>query len=312
MASYDDVMTTANAAFLSGKTRSVSFRQKQLEALLRMYEENENEMVDALAKDLRRSRQEAITCEIGLMVNELRELITNLRKWAAPEKPDKSFVNILDDVYVFNDPYGVVLVLGAWNYPLQLTLIPVAAAIGGGNCVIIKPSEISPNCAKFMADKIPMYLDQECYQVVLGGVTETTELLKHKFDYIFYTGSTKVGQIIHAAANKHLTPVTLELGGKSPVYIDNTVDFEISVKRILWGKFINCGQTCIAPDYILCSKDVEAKVLEYAKKILGEWYGDDPKRSPDLCRIISQNHFSAAYKSYEEWTRGDWRRNRSQ
>jgi len=292
MTSYDDVLQRANAAFLSGKTRNLEFRRKQLEGLWKMYEECENEMIECLAKDLRRSRQEAMLLEIEVMRNELKGLMVNLKEWSEPEKPDKAFVNALDGVYIFNDPYGVVLVLGAWNYPLQLTLVPVAAAIGAGNCVIIKPSEISPHCAKFMAEKIPKYLDNDCYQVVLGGVPETTELLKHKFDYIFYTGSTKVGQVIHAAANKHLTPVTLELGGKSPVYLDGSVDMEVAAKRILWGKFINVGQTCIAPDYIICSKEVEGKFLEEAKKILLEWYGDDPQRSPDLCRVVSQNHFN--------------------
>lgn len=292
MSAYDDVLQRANAAFQSGKTRPLAFRRRQLEALWKLYEDLENEMIECLAKDLRRGRQEAMLLEIEVLRNDLKGLLANLKEWSEPEQPSKALVNALDGVYIFNDPYGVVLVLGSWNYPLQLTLAPVAAAIGAGNCVIIKPSEISSNCAKFMAEMIPKYLDNDCYQVVMGGVAESTELLKHKFDYIFYTGSSRVGQVIHAAANKHLTPVTLELGGKSPVYLDNTVDFETATKRILWGKFINVGQTCIAPDYIICTKEVEVKFLEQAKKILQEWYGDEPQRSPDLCRIINQNHFN--------------------
>lgn len=262
MVNYDDEMQKANAAFMSGKTRSLKFREKQLLALQQMYEENETEMLQALEKDLRKHKQEAMLCEIEIMKNELKGLIFHLKEWAGPEQPDKPMVNVLDSMYIFNDPYGVVLVLGAWNYPLQLTMVPVAAAIAAGNCVIIKPSEMATHSAKFMADYLPKYLDTDCYQVICGGVPETTELLKHKFDYIFYTGSTKVGQIIHQAANKHLTPCTLELGGKSPCYIDSTADMDISAKRILWGKFINVGQTCIAPDYILCTKEVEEKFLE--------------------------------------------------
>lgn len=292
MVNYEDMMQRVHTAYLSGKTRNVEFREKQLLALQRCYEENENEMIEALAKDLRRSRQEAKLLEIDVMLNELKILLINLKEWSEPEKPDKPLVNFFDGCYIYHDPYGVVLVLGAWNYPLQLTLVPVAAAIAAGNCVIIKPSEISTNCAKFMYDKLPLYLDNDCYQVVLGGIPETTELLTHKFDYIFYTGSSRVGKVIHAAANKNLTPVTLELGGKSPVYIDSTVDMEVAVKRILWGKFINCGQTCIAPDYVLCNSDVEKEFLETAKRILLEWYGTDPKKSPDLCRIVNRNNFN--------------------
>lgn len=292
MANYDDVMQRANTAFMSGRTRNVAFRKKQLTALQRMYEEQESEMLQALAADLRKSKHESMLCEIEILKNELIGLLHNLDEWTSPEKPDKPLVNALDDVYVFNDPYGVVLVLGAWNYPIQLTLVPVAAAIAAGNCVIIKPSEIAKNATRFMAETLPKYLDNDCYQVVCGGIPETTELLKHKFDYIFYTGSTRVGQIIHQAANKHLTPCTLELGGKSPCYIDNTADIEISTRRILWGKFINVGQTCIAPDYILCTKEMEEKFLAAAKKVMGEWYGDDLKASPDLCRIINQNNFN--------------------
>lgn len=171
-------------------------------------------MLAALAGDLRKHKQEATILEIEFLRNDIVHTLQCLREWAKPEKPEKSLVNLLDTVCIYKDPFGVVLVMGAWNYPLQLTLLPMAAAIAAGNTVIIKPSELAPATAKFIADTLPRYLDQECYQVVLGGIPETTELLKQKFDYIFYTGSSRVGRIVHAAANKHLTPVTLELGGK--------------------------------------------------------------------------------------------------
>lgn len=200
-------------------------------------------------------------------------------------------VNIMDGVYIYKDPYGVVLVIGAWNYPLQLTLVPVAAAIAAGNCVLIKPSEVAPATSKFIAQMIPKYLDSECFRVIEGGAKETSELLRQKFDYVFYTGSGRVGRIVHQACNENLTPCTLELGGKSPCYIDSTADITIATKRILWGKFINAGQTCIAPDYLLCSKQVQKQFLEEASNILKEWYGANPKDSPDLCRIINQSHF---------------------
>ncbi|XP_055851396.1 aldehyde dehydrogenase, dimeric NADP-preferring isoform X1 [Episyrphus balteatus] len=291
MANYDDVMQRARTAFASGKTRSYEFRKKQLEQLLKMYEEHESDMVSALEADLRRHKQESIIVETELMKNDVNHILFNLKDWMKPEKPSKSFVNLLDDVSIYNDPFGVVLVIGAWNYPLQLLLVPVASAIAAGNCVVIKPSEISANCAKFLAETIPKYLDNDCYPIVTAGPAETAELLKQRFDFIFYTGSTRVGKIVHAAANKYLTPVTLELGGKSPCYIDQSADLRITTKRILWGKLINVGQTCIAPDYILCSKEVQEKFIAEAKEVLKEWYGENPKESPDLCRIINANNF---------------------
>lgn len=289
--SYADVVQELHTTFASGVTRNVVFRERQLKNLLRMYEENSVEMVNVLAADLRKHKQEAHVLEIDFLINDIRNTIFNLREWVKPEKPEKSVVNIMDGVYIYKDPYGVVLVIGAWNYPLQLTLVPVAAAIAAGNCVLIKPSEVAAATSKFIAETIPKYLDSECYRVVEGGAKETSEILRQKFDYIFYTGSGRVGRLIHQACNENLTPCTLELGGKSPCYIDNTVDIPIATKRILWGKFINAGQTCIAPDYLLCSKQVQKQFLEEAKKILKEWYGDNPKDSPDLCRIINQQHF---------------------
>ncbi|XP_062708130.1 aldehyde dehydrogenase, dimeric NADP-preferring isoform X6 [Aedes albopictus] len=289
--SYADVVQQLHTTFSSGKTRNVEFREQQLKNLLRMYEENSAEMVNVLAADLRKHKQEAHVLEIDFLINDIRNTIFNFREWVKPEKPEKTMVNIMDGVYIYKDPYGVVLVIGAWNYPLQLTLVPVAAAIAAGNCVLIKPSEVAAATSKFIAETIPKYLDSECYRVVEGGAKETAEILRQKFDYVFYTGSGRVGRIIHQACNENLTPCTLELGGKSPCYIDSTADIPIATKRILWGKFINAGQTCIAPDYLLCSKQVQKQFLEEAGKILKEWYGNNPKDSPDLCRIINQQHF---------------------
>ncbi|XP_030368942.1 aldehyde dehydrogenase family 3 member B1 isoform X5 [Scaptodrosophila lebanonensis] len=291
MANFDDTLQRARLAYASGKSRNVSFRRKQLENLLRCYEENENEIISALDADLRRPKQESLIVETEFMKNDIKHILYHLNDWVKAEKPEKSFVNLMDDLQIFNDPFGVVLVIGAWNYPLQLLLVPVAAAIAAGNCVVIKPSEIAANCAKFIAEKIPKYLDNECYPVVCGGPTETAELLNQRFDYIFYTGSTRVGKIVHAAANKYLTPTTLELGGKSPCYIDKSVELRTAVKRILWGKLINCGQTCIAPDYVLCSKEMQDKFVTEAKDVLKEWYGENIQNSPDLSRVINQNNF---------------------
>ncbi|KAG5668145.1 hypothetical protein PVAND_016097 [Polypedilum vanderplanki] len=293
---YEDLMSRAATAFQSGKTKDIDFRRKQLNALLRMYEENKDEMARVLAADLRRPKQESYILEIEFLINDIITTINSLDEWTKPMKPEKGIVNMMDDVLIYPDPLGVVLVMGAWNYPLQLPLVPFGAAIAAGNVAILKPSEISVNCANFIAENIPKYLDNECYHVVCGGVQETTELLKHKFDYIFYTGSGRVGKIVYEAAAKHLTPVTLELGGKSPCYIDNTVDISKATRRVLWGKFINAGQTCIAPDYILCTKEIQDKFVKEAKVVLKEWYGDDIKKSPDFCRIVNQVNFQRLTK----------------
>ncbi|XP_057324000.1 aldehyde dehydrogenase, dimeric NADP-preferring isoform X2 [Microplitis mediator] len=288
---HADMVQKTRDAFYSGKTRALKWRIHQIKQLRRMLEENVEQFHSALKSDLRRSKFENCCLEIDYTLNEITHMLRHIKEWSAVEKPPKDLVNILDSPEIHKDPYGVVLVIGAWNYPLQLLLVPVIGAIAAGNCVIMKPSEVSPATADTIARLVPKYLDTECYHVVLGGVAETSELLKQKFDYIFYTGSGNVGKIIREAANKYLTPVTLELGGKSPVWIDNTADLDITVKRVLWGKFINAGQTCIAPDYVLCTKEIENKFIERAKKIIKDWYGDNPKLSMDLCRIINQNHY---------------------
>lgn len=286
-----EAVSKARTAFERGVTKPLEFRERQLKALLRLYEENLDGICNALAADLHKSKQEVVTLEVEVLVNELKGIIRHFKKWAQPTYTERAFANWLDEVSILKDPYGVVLVIGAWNYPLQLTLAPVTGAIAAGNTVVIKPSELAPATAKFIAETIPKYLDNECYQVYLGGPQETSDLLKERFDYIFFTGSTTVGKIVHQAANQYLTPTTLELGGKSPVYIDNTIDIHIAAKRILWGKWINSGQTCIAPDYVLCSREVQEKFVKAAQSILKEWSGNNLKDSPDFCRIINDRHF---------------------
>lgn len=199
-------------------------------------------------------------------------------------------------VLIVSEPYGVALVIGAWNYPMVLALNPFAGAIAAGNAAILKPSELSPKSAALLEELIPKYLDPDCYHVVNGGVPETTELLKQRFDYIFYTGGCQVARIIHQAANKFLTPTTLELGGKNPVYIDRTANIDIAAARILFGRMANSGQTCVAPEYVLCSKDIEQQFITSCKKIIKKWYRDDPKNCSDFGRIINERHFQRIVK----------------
>ncbi|KAM3934022.1 aldehyde dehydrogenase family 3 member A2 isoform 2-T2 [Leptodactylus fuscus] len=286
-----NIVNTARAAFATGKTRSLDFRIQQLEAMKRMIIENDAEIKQALNADLHKSGFIAYSYEIMGLLAEIELTIDNLHTWAAPQHVKKNLTTLGDDVYINYEPLGVVLVIGAWNYPLVVLLQPVVGAIAAGNAVVIKPSEVAEHTAKFMEKFVPRYLDKELYPVVNGGVPETTELLAERFDHIFYTGNTNVGKIIMTAAAKFLTPVTLELGGKSPCYIDKDCDIDIASRRITWGKFVNCGQTCIAPDYILCDKSIQGKLIEKIKETLKEYYGDNPKESPDYERIINKRHF---------------------
>jgi len=288
---YDEMMNRLRSTFANGKTRPVAYRITQLKSLLRMYIKHNDEILEALYKDMRKSTLEGYMYEIDLMKNDIRETVKNLEKWAAPHYLQTNWLTLADKGYILKEPYGVVLVLGTWNYPFQLTLVPTAGAIAAGNCVVIKPSEVSSHSAACMAKLIPQYLDPDCYVVVNADAQGTDMLLDHKFDYIFYTGSYGIGKKIHAKANKYLTPVTLELGGKSPVYIDESVDFAITAKRILWGKCMNMGQTCVAPDYILCTQNVARKLLPHFPTCMNEWYGDNWKNKPDLARIVNKKHF---------------------
>lgn len=186
--------------------------------------------------------------------------------------------------------------MGAWNYPLALTLDPLSGAIAAGNTAILKPSELTPKCAAILEELFPKYLDQDCFHVFNGGVPETTELLKQRFDYIFYTGGCQVGKIVHQAASKYLTPTTLELGGKSPTFIDKSADINLAAARILFGKMANSGQTCVAPDYIICSKDIQQEIITSCTNIMKKWYRDDIKTSSDFGRIINERHFQRIIK----------------
>ncbi len=240
---YDKLVSSLRDRFASGVTRPVEWRVRQLEALVRLYDENAETLVDALRRDLRKPRLEAFGTEIDFLRNDCLTCLRELRGWVRPRPARKTTVALLDRVEVRPEPYGVALIIGAWNYPLHLSLAPLSGAIAAGNCAVVKPSEISPHTARAIEELLARYVDPDCFKVVNGGVPETTELLKERFDYIFYTGSTAVGRIIARAASAHLTPCTLELGGKSPVYVaDDCPNLERVAKRLLWGKTINMGQ----------------------------------------------------------------------
>lgn len=253
-------------AFRSGRSRPLKFRLQQLEALRRMMQEREKDILSAVSADLGKSELNAYSHEVITVLGEIDLVLEKLPEWVAPEPAKKNLLTMMDEAYVQPEPLGVVLIIGAWNYPIVLTIQPLIGAIAAGNAVIIKPSELSENTAKVLAKLLPQYLDQDMYVVINGGVPETTELLKQRFDHILYTGNTAVGKIVMEAAAKYLTPVTLELGGKSPCYIDKDCDLDIACRRIAWGKYMNCGQTCIAPDYILCEPSLQSQVVQKIKE----------------------------------------------
>lgn len=282
----------ARDAFRSGKTRDVEFRRYQLRRLLMLMEENEDEIAEALAKDMRKPRMEALLSEFLIVKNDIANALNHLSEWVTPECPEVSMLNKMDTVFSVSEPLGVALIIGAWNYPIQLTIMPLTGAIAAGNCAIIKPSEISAAAAQLIEKLIPQYLDQDCFSVINGGVEETQYLLnKCKFDKFFYTGGSAVGKLVMQAAAKNLARVTLELGGKSPCYIDKDSDLEVAAKRLCWGKFANSGQTCVAPDYVLCHPEIQESLISQLKETLFDFYGEDPKESVDYARIVNERHF---------------------
>ncbi|XP_051924222.1 aldehyde dehydrogenase family 3 member A2-like [Hippocampus zosterae] len=286
------VIQCAREAFGSGRTRPLEFRLHQLQALQKMMSEREVEIITALKQDINRSQYDTSLLELIGINNEINLALGKLREWAAPRLVEKNLLTMSDEAYIQPEPLGVVLIIGAWNYPWAVTLVPLVGAIAAGNGAVVKPSEISGYSSLLLATLLPLYLDKDLYPVVTGGVPETQELLKQRFDHIFYTGSSAVGKLVMEAAARHITPVTLELGGKSPCYIDKNCDIRVACRRITWGKFVNCGQTCIAPDYILCEPCVQGHVVECIRQTLLEFYGPDPKSSPDYGRIINQTHFN--------------------
>uniref|UniRef100_A0A6Q2XXH3 Aldehyde dehydrogenase n=1 Tax=Esox lucius TaxID=8010 RepID=A0A6Q2XXH3_ESOLU len=281
----------ARKAFLTGRSKPLEHRIGQLRNLQRLLVERKEEIAEAIKKDLYKSEAGTQLYETLGLEAEIILTVKKLAEWAAPRPVEKNLMTISDTVYIQPEPLGVVLIIGAWNYPWAVTLQPLIGAIAAGNAAVVKPSEVCVHTSKVMEDLLPLYIDKELYPVVTGGVSETQELLRQRFDHVFYTGNSVVGKLVMEAAAKHLTPVTLELGGKSPCFIDKNCDIPVACRRITWGKYSNCGQTCIAPDYILCESSIQDRVLEEIKKSIKAFYTEDPKTCPDYGRIINQRHF---------------------
>lgn len=312
---------TAQKAFQSGITKPYAFRIEQLKNMRRFLVEQEPALAKALAADLHRSDFEAIALELATTVVEVELMIKELAEWMAPKDTAVPFLFLPAQSTIAYEPYGVALVIGAFNYPVVLTLSPMigtflsppsccppsdhhpAGAMAAGNAVVVKPSEMSTATEALLLEQLPRYLSGAggSYQVVTGDYTVSADLLKLRWDKIFFTGSTRVGKIVLRAAAEHLTPVSLELGGKSPTIIDKSVrSLELAVKRVVWGKCVNAGQTCIAPDYVFVHEDLEKDFVRLVKETLAAFYGSDAKASPDLSRIITPAHYQRLYSLLDQ------------
>lgn len=276
--------------FASGITKEPAYRLKYLRSLGIAIHRHEQDILDALRKDLNKAPFEAFATEIGMVLEELRFVMKHLNGWAAPKKVRTPITNFPSTSRIYSEPYGIALIMSPWNYPFHLTFSPLIGAIAAGNCVVVKPSNYSPSTSQVIELILSEVFDQEYVAVIQGGREANQSLLEQKFDYIFFTGSVSVGKTVMAAAAKHLTPVTLELGGKSPCIVDETANLNLAAKRIVWGKFVNAGQTCIAPDYLLVHHCVKEALLSRMKEYIFKFYGSDGKYT-ELPKIINEKHF---------------------
>ena len=280
--------------FLSGKTLGIEFRLDQLKTLEKSLIEAQDEIIKALKEDMRKPDFEAYGSDILPVINEIRHATSHLAMWSQPQRIE-DLSDPFDpqvEAYIYPEPYGTVLIMAPWNYPVQLLLNPLVGVIAAGNCAILKPSEFAPATADVMAKLIEENFERAYIDVVRGGAETGDALLHEPFDYIFFTGSARVARLIMKAAAENLIPVTLELGGKSPCIVDKEADPEKAAERIVWGKFFNAGQTCIAPDYLLVQKDIRETLLKGMISTLKTFFGDDPEKSTDYARIVNESHFN--------------------
>nr|WP_315142767.1 aldehyde dehydrogenase [uncultured Flavobacterium sp.] len=279
---------------------SLSFRKETLIQLLNAIVIHEDEIIEALYDDFKKPAFEAVLTETNYVITELKDTIKNLSKWAKPKKVFPSILNFPSTDFIYKEPYGKVLIIAPWNYPFQLALCPMIAAVAAGNQVVVKPSELTPKTSAVIRKIIEKIFHINHVECIEGGLEVSQKLLAERWDYIFFTGSPTVGKIIAKAAAENLTPVTLELGGKNPCIIDETANLKLAAKRIVWGKFINAGQTCIAPDYILIQKDMKSHFIAYLKTEITKAYGENPALSPDFARIINTKNWLRLANLIEE------------
>jgi aldehyde dehydrogenase (NAD+) len=286
-----DLLQKQDQYFKAKETQCVAFRKKTLKRLKKAILDNEDKILDALYKDLRKPKFEAYTSEIAVVITELDYFIKNIEKLAKPKRVKSSLLNFPSSDYIYKDPYGRVLIMAPWNYPFQLVINPLVAAIATGNCVVCKPSEVTVHTSAVLSTIIAEVFDPKHVTVIEGGIEVNKLLLTQKWDYIFFTGSTAVGKIVMKAAAEQLCPITLELGGKSPVIVNKDAKLQLAAKRIVWGKLFNAGQTCIAPDYIYVHETVKNEFIESLITEFKLALGKDVETSKDFARIVNKKHF---------------------
>lgn len=288
----EEILKEQNLFFETQVTRNIEFRITQLKKLKVSIKEYEDKILESLKADLGKHEFEAYITEIGFLYLSIENAIKSLKKWVKPQKVKTPIFLMPAKSSIISEPYGLVLIIGPYNYPFQLVIEPLIGAISAGNCAVLKPSEISPNVSKVITEMISKTFDKEYIRSVEGSMETNTSLINAPFDYMFFTGSVNVGRIVMEAAAKNLVPVTLELGGKSPVIVDETADIKLAAQRIIWGKIVNAGQTCVAPDYLLVHRSVKEKLVEEMKNVIRNFFGDDVKASEYYGRIINNKHFN--------------------
>ena len=287
MSTIPDIISAQKTFFKSQKTKDVSSRLAYLMALKNEIISKEQAIYDALKLDFKKSEFESFISEFGIVISELNLVIKNLNNWVKPESVKSSLLTFPSRDYIYKDPYGTILVIAPWNYPFLLAIEPLIMAIAAGNTVVLKPSELTKHTSQLITNMVKNVFPKAYVTSIQGGVETSTELIAQKWDYIFFTGSVSVGKIVALAAAKHLTPVTLELGGKSPCIIDDSVNLKLTARRLVWGKFLNGGQTCIAPDYVIIKSNIKKEFIEVVKTEITRAYGEKPMNSPDFPRIIN-------------------------
>jgi aldehyde dehydrogenase (NAD+) len=286
-----EIVASQRRFFYTGTTKDVEFRMRQLKRLQALISENEKAITEALWADLHKSEFESVLTEISYCIEEINYNIKHLRQWTRPKTVSAPLTQQPAKAQLYYEPLGVVLIIGPWNYPFQLTVAPLIGAIAAGNCAIMKPSEVASHTSSLMAKLFNQYFDSEYIKVIEGDKDVTQSLLAEKFDHIFFTGGTAIGKIIMSAAAEQLTPVTLELGAKCPCLVDADTHLEYSARRLIWGKLINAGQSCIAPDYLLVDSRIKDQLIAKIIHCIKEFYGENPATHPDYGRIISDKHF---------------------
>jgi aldehyde dehydrogenase (NAD+) len=292
MKEISDIIEKQKVFFKEGRLQEISFRKEMLKKLQASILKYSNAIDEALKKDLGKSIFESYATETGLIIEETDFHMRHLSSWTKSRKVKSPWVHFISKSCIYPEPLGRVLIFGTWNYPIQINLMPLIGAISAGNCAMIKPSEFTPYSSELLEKIIGDIFPEEFVSVVQGGIEESQILLSQKFDMIFFTGSTKTGRIILQQAAKYITPVCLELGGKSPCIVDESANIELAAKRIIWGKFINAGQTCIAPDYIYVQRNVKDKLIKKMLECILQFFGQDPSQSADYGRIINQSNLN--------------------